>query len=302
MNSFDPIDPALIDVPSPELLASPDGHGGYTPAMEAEDTTDAVMQACGAASRAFPKALWIEPKDWADRARENDKYKTWPANYCDRFTNQTPSHLCTCHSMVTNFEICRNRQRAISFPDGPKKDFRYEESKTSGSVWGSPQSVYAEANPNQWGGANVRQVMEICIRRGIIPDKIQPREYGFKHTLIGTSGKGNSNQSAGPWVPVSRFPDGWKETAKHFRIEEVIFPESADQIMCLVLHGIAVCVGRNGHAIPYALANVEKQLIGYIDSYDVIRWDSWGTVRSAVGGAYGICSVTTPDSWDHPAG
>jgi hypothetical protein len=198
--------------------------------------------------------------------------------------------------------MARNRSRGIIFKDGPKKDFRYDVSAKSGSVWVSPNSVYAEANPRQSGGAGCVQVLNIAVRRGFLPETIQPRDYGFRHAMIGTCGKGGKNQASGAWLPVSRFPSGWQETAKHFRIQEIVFPETADEIMCLVLHGYSVCVGRNGHAIPYAIANVTEKAIGYVDSYDVVRWDSWNTVRSAVDGSYAIVSVTTPDDWSKPAG
>jgi hypothetical protein len=294
MSSFTPVDPSLVDVTLPP--------SGYDDDVAAGDTHDVLWDICGSASREVPAAIRIDSSRWTEKAEENDEFRTWPANFCDRFTNQNPNHFCTCHSLGTNFEIARNRQRGVIFPDGPKVGFRYEESKSSGSVWVSPMSVYAEANPREWGGASVRHVLDICIRRGFIPDKTQPAEYGFKHTLAGTTGKGGLNQSSGSWTPVRSFPDGWQETAKNFRIQEVIFPESAEDIMCLVLHGYAVCVGRNGHAVPYAIANVERKMIGYIDSYDVIRWDSWNTVRKAVSGSYAIASVTTPDDWSKPAG
>lgn len=296
IDSFAPINPALIDV-RPTVP-----HDGYPDEMKLGDTIDVLKECCGSASREFPKALWIEPDHWADKARDNDKYKTWPINYSDRYTNQTPNHFCTCHSLGTSFEICRNRQRGIIFPDGPKVNARYEESSKSGSVWMSPMSVYAEANPREWGGAGCRQVLEIACRRGFLPDTKQPADYGFKHSLTGTTGKGGLNQSSGAWTPVSRFPSGWEETAKHFKALEVIFPESAEQVMCLVLHGYSVGVGRSGHAIPYCFANVVEKKIAYQDSYDVIRWDSWGTVRGASSGAYAIASVTTPDDWSKPAG
>jgi hypothetical protein len=296
MNSFAPVNPKLIDVELPE-------DSGYSQEVAAGDTRDVLWSVCGDASREFPKALWFERSEWADRANENDKHNTWAVNFCDRFTNQSPNHFCTCHSLGSGFEMCRNRQRGIIFPDGPKKNQRYEESKSSGSVWVSPMSVYAEANPREWGGASIRRVLDICIRRGFLPDSIQPRDYGFKHTLAGTTGKGGLNQSRGSWTPVRRFPEGWEQTAKHFRIQEVIFPESAEQVMCLILAGYSVCVGRKGHAVPYALANVKDNLIGYVDSYDVIRWDSWASVRkSAAGAPYAIASVTTPDDWNQPAG
>lgn len=294
MNAFAPIDPALIDV-------FPSEHDGYPDDLAKEDTIDAIREACGDAARDFPDSMWIEPKDWADAARDNDKHHTWPLNYVDRYTNQNPTHECTCHSLRAIIEGCWNLQRGIIYPEGPKKDFRYEESK-NGSVWFSPLSVYAEANPRQWGGANVRQVMEIACRRGILPEKIQPREYGFKHSLQGTTGAGGLNQSKGSWVSVSDFPEGWQETAKHFRPLEVIFPESWEQAVCLVLRQRLVGVGRAGHAIPWAQWNPTQQVMAYPDSYDVTRYDSLRTVKSAWQGSFAIASMTSPDDWLKPTG
>jgi hypothetical protein len=294
VNSFAPIDPNLIDVVLPS-------HDGYPEELAAGDTRDVLFDVCGSASRSFPKALWIEPANWADKVRENDKYKTHPRNYRDRFTNQTPSHECVWHSEVAGMEACWNRQRGVIYPDGAKKDFRYEESDEFSSVWFSPLSGYSEAQPRQWGGTTVRGSLEIGVRRGVLPDKIQPRDYGFKHSLHGTTGKGGLNQSSGPWVPLSRFPDGWQETAKHFRILEVIFPESWEQAVCLVLHGMMVHVGRNGHAVPWCRW-IPDQGMEYQDSYDVFRYDSTRTVKSAWQGSYAIASMTAPDDWSKPAG
>lgn len=294
MNSFAPINPALVDVTLPE--------SGYSAKFEAEDTTDAVRGACGNASRDFPESLWIEPRDWADKARDNDKYGTWPMNYVDRYTNQDPTHECTCHSLSRNFEGARNRQIDVSFHDGPKKGYRYPESAEFGSVWVSILSLYPEANPEIWGGANVRQVMEIACRRGFLPDKIQPRDYGFKHAIQGTMGKGNINQSHGDWIATRDLPDGWQETAKHFKPLEVIFPESWEQAVCLVLNGLFVSVGRNGHAVPWGQWNPTEQVMAYPDSYDVTRYDSLRTVKGAWQGAFAIATVTAPDDWLKPAG
>ncbi len=273
MNSFAPINPVLIDVP---LHVN---HDGYPDHLKAHDTVDALKAACGSASKEFPKALWIEQSDWADKARDNDKYKTWPINYVDRFTNQNPTHECTCHALRTVAEACRNRQRGVKYADGPKKDFRYPESGLYGSVWLSPLSIYAEANPGQWGGAGCQQVLEIACRRGFLPDKTQPHEYGFKHQLQGTTGGGNSNQSHGEWVRLGSFPAGWEDTAKWFKPLEVIFPDSWEQVICLVLHGYAIEVGRSGHAIPYSMWNVQQNAMAYVDSYDTVRYDSLGTVK-----------------------
>jgi len=297
MSSFDPVDPKLVDVVLPQ-------HDGYPVEIQAGDTRDVLMDVCGSSSREFPTALWIEPKDWADKARDNDKYKTWGMNRLDRFTNQSPTHECTCHSLRANAEAARNRARGIIFPDGPKKDFRYDES-VKGSVWLSPLSVYAEANPRQWGGAGIRQVLEIACRRGFLPEKIQPLEYSFKHSLQGTTGQGGKNQSKGPWVSVSSFPAGWEETAKWFKPLEVIFPSSYEQAVCLLLHGYLVSVGRSGHAVPWAglqFSGNEISSAPYPDSYDVIRYDSKGTMRSAWSGSFAIATMTTPDDWLKPVG
>lgn len=294
VDTFAPIPEHLVDVVLPE-------HDGYPEHLAAEDTPDALRDCCGAATRSFPESLWIEPKDWEDKARDNDKYKTWAYNYVDRYTNQNPTHECTCHSLSRLFEGARNRQRGNIFDEGPKRDYRYEESSKVGSVWVSPLSVYAEANPGQWGGANVRQVMEIACRRGLLPESIQPADYGFKHTLHGTTGEGCNNQSRGSWVSVSRFPAGWQETAKLFMPEEVCFPESWEQAVCLVLNGYGVGVGRSGHAIPWMFWNAAEQAMGYPDSYEVTRYDSERTVKSAWYGSFSILSVTAPDNWNFPA-
>lgn len=293
INSFEVVDPALVDV----VFAEPTG---YPAELAAGDTRDVLRDVCGAATRDFPQSLWIEPRDWADRARENDRNNCWPLNYIDRFTNQHPTHECTCHSLRANFECAWNRQRAIA-AGPPVAGEQKELSAKSASVWVSPLSVYAEANPRQWGGAGVQQVLEIAVRRGLLPEPKQPRPYTFRHTLHGTTGQGNVTQSRGSWVSVSRFADGWQETAKHFRPLEVIFPDSYEQAICLLLHGIAVSVGRNGHAVPWAHWNAASRVCAYPDSYDVVRYDSKRTAKYAWEGSFAIVSTTIPDDWDNPA-
>ena len=294
------IDPRLIDV-------FPAEHDGYPDHLAAEDTTDALRDACGSASREFPAALWIEPRDWAERAAANDAANCWAMNYLDRFTHQGAgngrrgTHECTAHSLRANLEAARNRARGVIYRDGPRAGYRYPESGQFGSVWLSPLSVYAEANPRQWGGANVRAVLEIAVRRGMLPDRVQPAKYGFRHTLPGTSGRGNENQSGDSWVALNRFPAGWEETARHFRPLEVIFPESYEQAVCLVLHGMAVSVGRNGHAVPWCRWIHGQRVMAYPDSYDIVRGDSERTARSAWRGSFAIASCTLPDDWSRPA-
>lgn len=295
MNSFTKINPALVDTRDPSIGP----HDGYPDSIKAADTFDAMKDACGDAGTDFPQRLWIDPSNWADKARDNDKYKTWPINYIDRFTNQNPTHECTCHALRAVAEGCRNRQRGIIFPEGPKAGYRYPES-SNGSVWLSPMSIYAEANPGQWGGAGCTQVLNIACRRGFLPEGKQPRDYGLKHTLPGTTGKGGINQESGSWTRVNAFPSGWEETAKWFKPLEVIFTKNWEEVVCLILHGYLVEVGRSGHAIPYAFWNVADSVMGYVDSYDTVRYDSKRTVQGCSNGAFTIASMTTPDDWLKP--
>jgi hypothetical protein len=146
--------------------------------------------------------------------------------------------------------------------------------------------------------------MEIARRRGMLPEKIQPRDYGLKHTLVGTTGKGGLNQSTGPWVALRDFPEGWQETAANFMPLEIVLLDGSDayeQAVSLLLNGIGVGVGRMGHAIPWMIWNIERAH-GYPDSYDVVRWDSKRTAQSAARGAFAILSVKSPDNWTNPAG
>jgi hypothetical protein len=268
---------SLVDFTPPD--------SGYPDILAARDTPE-NLSLMGA--RDFPDSLWIEPKDWMDVARERDKYETWPMNFRNRFTNQNPTHECTCHALTQCFESTYNSQQGSK--DHP--------------VLVSQISIYAEANPRQWGGAGCQQVLGISMRRGFLPEPIKGQDKLFKHTLHGTVGKGNSDNSSGPWVPLSRFPDGWQDTAMHLRPLEIINPKSWEELVCCILQGRAVGVGRSGHSIPYmqVVWRDGKLYIAYSDSYDIIRYDSLNMIRSAVGGSYVIWSTTTPADWSRPAG
>lgn len=299
------IDKKLIDQPLPPNVLT-DGHSGYPPEAAAGDNRETLMAAAddaGAAITAFSNAWYIEPNERLERARFNLENKMRACDYINRFTNQQPTHECTCHSLSRGAEAAWNRARRIAIGP-PVADTKLEVPVGASPVWLSPLSVYSEANPGQWGGASIRGVLNIAARRGFLPEPIQPKEYGFKHTLHGTTGEGNVTQSRGAWVSVSRFPAGWEETAKHFKPLEFIFPETLDQAICLILHGLIVCVGRDGHAVPWGDVDFDRKVIPYWDSYDIVRYDSFDRAKRAIsnGGAFAIVNMTTPDDWNNPAG
>jgi hypothetical protein len=290
MSSFDSVNPNLIDVVLPYDT-------GYPEKFEAIDTVE-NLRSIGA--RDFPSHLWIEPRDWPDVARDNDKYGTWPEDYQNRFTNQSPTHECTCHALTQGFEAAWNVERKIQRIQTP-------EAWKKGAIFVSQISIYAEANPRQWGGASMQGTVGIAIQRGFLPEYHGPmgpnsQKNRFKHTLPGTCGKGNSENSSGSWVAVRNFPNNWKDTSYNLRAIEVINPESWEQIVCLVLHGRVVCVGRRGHAIPYGKWMVGDRVMKYRDSYDVFRYDSISNIKLGVGGSYCIFTVTQPDDYEYPLG
>ncbi len=278
-------DSTNVSIPADQLDQTPLTDTGYPDALAANDTVEAFR---GLGARDFPDHLWIEPRDWKDHARENDRNGTWPENYRSRFTHQGNSHECTCHALIQNIEIAWNRQRQ----------------SLSDAVWLSPLSVYAEANPRKWGGSYCQKVLGIAIERGVLPEYDGPGGPGtqktkFRHTLNQTAGRSDS----GPWVPVSGFPSGWKETAAAFAPDEVINVSSWEEHVCLLLHGYAVSNGRSGHSICHVQIVWDGGQIRskYSDSYNVHRFDSERMIRSGVGGAFAVVTTKVPDNWQQPA-
>lgn len=270
-----------------DLDHTPEHTTGYAEDAPQVDTSDNLA---GLGTREFPDHLWIDPKDWKDKARENDKYGLWPEDYINRQTNQTPTHECTTHALLQNMEIAWNRQR-----EGQGMPF-----------YASALSVYAEANPRQWGGSSMQKTLGIAMRRGMLPEHNGPdgtnqREL-YKHTLNLSSGR--DDEQGGPWVRLSNFPDGWNDTSRHFKPLEVINIRTWEQSVCVILNGICDSVGRRGHAIPYVkiVWRDGRLYARYSDSYRVFRYDSVSNIRAGVGGSYGIVTTTTPDDWSRPAG
>jgi hypothetical protein len=286
------IDPKLIDVF--------DVQGGYVDGEE--DTPDGLFSACGSAARKFPASMLVPRDERKDMARENYRLKTWGINYLDRFTHQGNSHECSAHAVTRSIEAARNRHRGIIYPDGPRKDFRYTDS-SKGSVWLSPLSLYLESNPSQWGGSNIVRNVNIAQRRGPLPDRVQPAEYGFRHMLQGSAGgRNSSNQSIGPWVSLRNLPQGFEETSKHFRPLEIFIIENEDEGISALLHGGVIAYGRRGHAVPVARWDHGQDVYAYVDSYDRVLYDSAATFRSACQGAVCVWTTEQPSDWLKPAG
>jgi hypothetical protein len=281
------INPRYVDW-SPER----EDETGYDPEIAVFDSLESLSAL--SASRDFgphdsSNPLWVDPKDWKDVARENDRLKIWPENWRNRYTHQArrrSSHECTCHAFLQNFEIAWNRQ-AMS------KDF---------AIWVSALSLYSRANPSRWGGSYMQKTLGIGVEEGILPDNDGPAGPGtqknkFEHTLKNSSGDGI-------WIAEREFPNNWELTARHFRATEYINIRHWHEHVCLVLRGYCVSNGRRGHAIPHVQIVWGQNGDLYSkasDSYDRHILDSERLIKEGVGGAYAIVSTTIPSDWTRPA-
>ena len=269
-----PIDPKLIDVEF-EFDGS---QGNY----------DDEQNWYSAGASEFPAKYLIDRSEWSDRIREMEKHKAFAEHFSDRFTHQGKSHECVCHAAQQLFMAAYNRQLG----------------GTKHSVYFSPLSLYTRiTDGTRWGGSNVQRSLRVLMSEGILPEHDGPAgknsQYKrFRHTLHQTSGRDMPHWPTNGWVKPNRLPDGWEETAKHFRvIEAFTIPERKAHASAL-LHGWAVCNGRNGHSIPHMALKKDgrKYLSKYKDSYNLYRYDS----EKLWGGGYCIRAVTLPDDPNRP--
>lgn len=236
-----------------------------------------------AGAKSFPDSLLVDRSEYDDRISELEKHKASADYFSGRFTNQANSHECVCHAAHQAFMIAYNRQF-----NGMDHD-----------IWFSPLALYTRiTNGRRWGGSNVMQSMYEMIEHGMIPDHDGPdgklaQTKLFDHTLHETSGRTEDWWPTKGWITPRELPEGWKETAKHFRALEVYtVPDREAHASCL-LRGLCVVNGRNGHSIPHVRLIKEngRYLSKYKDSYKIYRYDS----ERLWGGGYVIRSVTTPD-------
>jgi len=233
----------------------------------------------------LPDSFYIPRSEWDDRIREHEKNKSSADYFSGRFTHQGNSHECVCHAAQQLFMTAYNRQF-----NGLGHD-----------VWFSPLALYTRiTGGRRWGGSNVRDSCEEMIARGMLPDHDGPAGDNaqtkiYEHTLHQTSGRTEDHWPTSGWVTPRQLPDGWETTAKQFRALEVyLIPREVEAHASVLLHGMALSNGRQGHSIGHVKLIKEngRYLSQYKDSYNVMRYDSERWMDS---GGFCIRSVTTPD-------
>lgn len=266
---------------------------GWTPGNEDTiDSWDRMGQEEAFAGRiiSMPDSLKIDLSSSSVRARAQklDELGMWAMDYSNRFTNQSPTHECTCHALIQNLEIAWNRMYELR-------------PKSERSVFFSPMYSYRVVHGSNWrGGDSMQRTMRGAMTTGAVPEHagrggVNDQKNRFKFTVAGTYGKGNEFNSSGDWMTsIPSECDQWND---YFRIKTVINIQSVEEAVMLLLQGYSDGGGRNGHAIPHAAIRFDSTYdyrraeYPYIDSYDVIRIDSYKTFRSAVSGMYCVLDL-----------
>ena len=241
-----------------------------------------------AGAESFPDRFLVPRSEWDDRIEAHEKNKSSADHFSGRFTHQANSHECVCHAAHQAFMVAYNRQLGGLWHD----------------VWFSPLALYTRiTGGRRWGGSSVIDSLYEMIEHGMIPDHDGPDGHlsqveKFKHTLHETSGRTEDWWPTSGWVDPDELPDGWRETAKHFKVAECWRIPDEEAHASALLHGMVVVNGRNGHSIPHMTLVKEdgRYLSKYKDSYNVFRYDS----ERLWGGGYCIRSVTLPVDPERP--
>jgi hypothetical protein len=156
-------------------------------------------------------------------------------------------------------------------------------------------SAYKQIGRSPGSGAMVSDALDCGRDVGVLPlDTPENRARFGQHVMPPT----------GFYTP---YPDGWKETAKQFRLVKTLPIRSVAEIEQAGINGHPIGVGRDGHSILY-LRPTMKSGRGFLY---VNSWGAWGfaagghtagfgfdsarMVSSSAGWAYAFVSMTAPD-------
>ena len=157
-------------------------------------------------------------------------------------------------------------------------------------------SLYKRCGRSPSSGSSVGCNLKELRDRGALPthaekDKLEKLGLDPGHTMPETGF-------------YTRFPSGWEETAKHFRIVEYFDVGSIEGFFSALLQGFTLHYGRRGHSI-YAVAAIKrggKWYAEYANSWapswgdNGFGYDTLSGLRDSIGryGAYAYRDVTLP--------
>jgi len=243
---------------------------------------------------AWPDSLKIfDRSEWRDRARELEKAGFDATTYLRPYNNQHPESSCVYNAA----EVC----------------MRYIRNRTLGNKYEmkcSPMSGYCRVTSRRHSGSTMWGALEQLSDIGLLPESSSEySEPGLKllHRRAKAMCRHTFHQNT-PFVRQRELPEGYRDTAKHFRVHEWIRLDNEEQFASALLAPYPICYGRNGHSIAAVQLDFDgrEPYAKYLDSYGASKgdggylWDSrrkWNT-----GGAWACRSVVIPDDPRLPCG
>ncbi len=146
----------------------------------------------------------------------------------------------------------------------------YTYAKQFGRKWVMPTSpivAYKRCARGPNTGSSVSCIMRQLREVGTLP--IDNPENRLKMAAAGLN-PAHTLKAVGYY---QKMPEGWRETAKHFRIEEYYDIRSVEGMFSALLLGFPIVYGRSGHAIMGADAT-KKDGQWYIRYHN--SWGNWG--------------------------
>lgn len=228
---------------------------------------------------AFPDSLLVPRSEWRDRIREREEMGISLANYHPYVYNQHPESSCVYNAACGCLTIRRNLALGLSH-----------------QVVLSPMSGYCRVASYRHSGSTMWGALELTNESGVLPSDGHDQSSHFRHTFHENT----------PFT--RRLPDGWQDTARHFRTIEWFRIDSREQFASALLQNMPICYGRSGHSICAEDLVYERgaYYVRYCDSYGTGRGDNGRLYDSermwATGGAWACREVTLPDDPARPAG
>lgn len=193
--------------------------------------------------------------EWPDRIQEMDQAKAWKQYRITFGHDQNGDVSCVYNMLATITETAWNTQygdhNAINL--SPMSGYRWN---------GGPRSGSNIFNSAPWSEGTGLLPLDDSANRALV-------SKGLIHHTHPHNGYG------------SRFADGWKDTAKYFRLQEWYRIDSVEEWVSAALNGFGLGGGRDGHALAHVLLSLDgsKLYSGYLNS-----WGSWGSTLEVSGG------------------
>mgnify|MGYP003334078817 FL=1 len=253
--------------------------------IDVEFTADGMLSGGDMSFGAEFRSDWlIGRSEWRDRIEAKKAAGGGLEQYNLKINDQNPESSCVCNAAETCFRTVWTRQLGVEH-----------------SIDFSPMSLYTRICSSRHSGSWMPDALAELEDNGILPEDTPANRARFKHVV---------HQNT-PFIRERDLPDGWKQTAKHFRVikgEWYRLPDDNEAFASALLSDMPICYGRSGHSIA-ALTLVYSDgrfLAKYAQSYgtDVgdngYQYDSernWNT-----DGAWCLRAVTMPSDVSKPAG